>query len=121
MGINQVLSKIAKINEPTELASHKVDLALVDDFKNVFNKANNDQAKIATTLVNDLAKASNSFKENLADWQKSAVIGNQLIAKAKELGIDLPAPILNSVKASEIEIKNMPSLLSKIAQLYGLF
>jgi hypothetical protein len=48
-------------------------------------------------------------------------MGNQLIAKAKELGIDLPAPILNSVKASEIEIKNMPSLLSKIAQLYGLF
>lgn len=107
--------------EKVELASERVELALVDDFKNAFNKANNDQARIATTLVNDLAKASNSFKENLADWQKSAVMGNQLIAKAKELGIDLPAPILNSVKASEIEIKNMPSLLSKIAQLYGLF
>ena len=122
MGLKEVFSKVSAIEpQVTELASHKVDLALVDDFKNVFNKANNDQAKIATTLVNDLAKASNSFKENLADWQKSAVIGNQLIAKAKELGIDLPAPILNSVKASEIEIKNMPSLLSKIAQLYGLF
>jgi hypothetical protein len=33
MGINQVLSKIAKINEPTELASHKVELGLIDDLK----------------------------------------------------------------------------------------
>lgn len=110
-----------KIEDKTELASHKVELALMDDFKTVFNKANNDQAKIATALVGYLAKSSNDFKENLADWQKSVVIGNQLIQKSKELGIELPAPILNSVKASEIEVKNMPSLLSKIAQLYGLF
>ena len=116
----QIIADItAKVE--AKLASQKVELGLVDDFKNVFNKANNDQAKIATALVDALAKSSNSFKENLADWQKSAVMGNQLIEKAKELGIELQAPILNSVKASEIEIKNMPSVLSKISQLYGLF
>jgi hypothetical protein len=43
--------------DKVELASERVELALVDDFKNVFNKANNDQARIATTLVSDLAKA----------------------------------------------------------------
>jgi len=110
-----------KIEDKTELSSHQVELAIMDDFKTVFNKANNDQAKIATALVGYLAKSSNDFKSNLEDWRKSAVIGNQLIEKSKELGIELPAPILNSIKASEIEVKNMPSLLSKIAQLYGLF
>jgi ABC-type transporter Mla subunit MlaD len=105
----------------TELASEKIKLAAIDDFKEIFNKANNEQAKIATTLVDNLAKASNDFKGNLADWQKASVIGNQLIAKAKELGVELPAPILNSVKASEIEVKNTPSVLSNISKLYSVF
>jgi hypothetical protein len=122
MGLNEVFKKVADIeSKTTELSTHKVDLALMDDFKIVFNKANNDQAKIATALVGYLAKSSNDFKANLEDWRKSAVVGNQLIAKSKELGIELPAPIINSIKASEIEVKNMPTLLSKIAQLYGLF
>ena len=105
----------------TELASQKVELAAIDDFKEVFNKANNEQAKIATTLVDNLAKASNDFKGNLADWQKASVIGNQIILKAKELGVELPAPFLNSVKASEIEVKNTPSVLSNISKLYSVF
>lgn len=122
MGLNEVFKKVADIeSKTTELSTHKVDLALMDDFKIVFNKANNDQAKIATALVGYLAKSSNDFKANLEDWRKSAVVGNQLIAKSKELGVELPAPIINSIKASEIEVKNMPTLLSKIAQLYGLF
>ena len=114
---------IADITAKVEakLASQKVELAAIDDFKEVFNKANNEQAKIATILVDNLAKASNSFKGNLADWQKASVIGNQLIAKAKELGIELPAPILNSIKASEIEVKNTPSVLSNISKLYSVF
>jgi hypothetical protein len=107
--------------DKVELESQKFELALADDFKAIFNKANNDQAKIATRFVDALAKASNEFKANLADWNKAQLLGNQLIQQSKQIGVELPAPFLNSVKSSEIEVKKMPLLLYKIALLYKEF
>ena len=107
--------------DKTELESHKIELALADDFISIFTKANNDQAKISTALVGDLAKAGNAYKNNVADWSKASVIGNQLISRSKEIGVDLPAAVVNRIKASEIEVKKMTLLISKITKFYGEF
>lgn len=116
----QVFNKLFS-EDKVELASQKYEFALADDFIAIFTKANNEQAKISTTLVSDLAKASNSYKGNIADWSKAQTIGAQLIARSKEIGVDLPPAIINRIKASEIEVKKMTSLVGKIAQLYGEF
>lgn len=107
--------------DKVELESQKVELALADDFITVFTKANNDQAKISTALVNDLAKAANSYKGNIADWSKAQSIGSQLLVRSKEIGVELPAAIINRIKASEIEVKKMTDLIAKISKLYGEF
>jgi hypothetical protein len=108
-------------SEKVELSSDKYEFALADDFIAVFTKANNDQAKISTTLVDNLAKAANSYKGNIDDWSKASVIGSQLIARSKEIGIDLPPAIINRIKASDIEVKKMQSMIGKITQLYKEF
>ena len=46
MGVNQVLSKIAKINESTELSSHEVLLADFADIKIQLDKAEGEYKKI---------------------------------------------------------------------------
>jgi len=107
--------------EKTELESHKIELALADDFISIFTKANNEQAKISQALVDNLAKAANSYKGNIDDWSKAQVIGNQLIARSKEIGVDLPAALINRIAASGIEVKKMQAMIGKITQLYKEF
>lgn len=112
-----VFSKLNKV----ELESQKYEFALADDFIAIFTKANNEQAKISQALVDSLAKAANSYKGNIDDWSKASVIGSQLIARSKEIGVDLPPAIINRIKASDIEVKKMNALISKISQLYKEF
>ena len=107
--------------EKVELASQKFEFALADDFIAVFTKANNEQAKISQTLVDNLAKAANSYKGNIDDWSKASVIGDQLIARSKEIGIDLPPAVINRIAASKIEVKKMQAMIGKITQLYKEF
>jgi small-conductance mechanosensitive channel len=82
MGINQVLSKIAKINEPTELASHQVELGAIDDlqvkYKNIASKAPKIKDQVIR-LSNELAGVSSELKNLSADFKK-------LQGMAKELG-----------------------------------
>jgi hypothetical protein len=108
-------------NGKVELASQAYEFALADDFKNTFNKANDDQAKILTSLVDALSKAQGLLKENSSQWNKALVIGKQFSDKSKELGVQLPAAILNQIKTSEIGIKESQTYIAKISQLMSSF
>lgn len=117
---NKVFNKLFK-SDKVELESQKYEFALADDFIAIFTKANNDQAKISQTLVDNLAKAANSYKGNIDDWAKAQVIGTQLISRAKEIGVDLPPALINRIAASGIEVKKMQAMIGKITQLYKEF
>ena len=116
----QVFEKLFS-NEKVELASQKYDFALADDFNLAYNKANDDQTKILTNLVDALGKAQGLLKENASQWNKASVIGKQLIDKSKELGVTLPANILNGIKTSDIGIKESQTYVAKISQLMSSF
>ena len=117
---NKVFNKLFSEGK-VELSSEKFEFALTDDFNLAYNKANDDQTKILTNLVDALGKAQGLLKENASQWNKASVIGKQLIDKSKELGVALPANILNGVKISDVGIKESQTYIAKISQLMSSF
>ena len=115
--LKTVYSKLFK----TELASQKVQLALTDDFSSSFNKANDTDESIGQNLIKNLSKAEADYKQNLQLLQNTKKIGDDLIAKAKDLGVDLPANIINQYKTIDVMIKETQTYLSKISQMYSMF
>lgn len=115
--VKKVLGKFDK----TELGSHKIDLALVDDFETIFEKSNNQQESIGQILIKSLSKAETDYKQNLQNLQNAKKIGDDLFSKAKDLGIDLPSGIINKYKTIDVMIKENQTYLSKISQMYSMF
>ncbi len=105
----------------TELANHKVDLALTDDFDKLFNKGNDDNENIGKTLINSLSKAEDNYKQNIQVLQNAKNISEDLVSKAKDLGIELPPVVLNKIKSVDFMIKETQGYLSKITQMYSMF
>jgi hypothetical protein len=110
-----------KLFAKTELGTHNVELALTDDFKSIFDKSNSEQESIGQNLIKALSKAETDYKQNLQNLQNGKKIGDDLISKAKDLGIDLPANITNQYKTIDVMIKENQTYLSKISQMYSIF
>ena len=78
MSLNNVLGKIAKINETTELASHEVELALTDKLKVELKKYTTLVSESGKNLDNyyiairTLERAINELKGNSSDVTKIA-------------------------------------------------
>jgi hypothetical protein len=104
-----------------ELASQKIEFALADDFKTSYNKANDDQTKILSNLIDSLDKAQGLLRENASQWNKASVIGKQIIDKSKELGVEVPPTMVNAVKIADIGIKESQTYIGKISQLISSF
>jgi len=77
MSINSVLEKISKINEATELASQKVELALLDDAKNILKQVTTQATTMNKLLVN-VKKGVDSINASL---KTSNVLANKNMGK----------------------------------------
>jgi hypothetical protein len=110
-----------KLFAKTELATQKIELALTDDFDKLFNKGNDDNETIGKSLIDNLSKAEASYKQNIQILQNAKKISEDLISKAKDLGIDLPTATLNRIKSVDLLIKENQTYLSKISQMYSMF
>lgn len=115
--LKTVYSKLFK----TELASQKVELALTDDFNVLFNKANDTDESIGQSLIDSLGKAEANYKQNIQTLQNAKKVSEDLVSKAKDLGIDLPPATLNKIKSVDVMIKETQTYLSKISQMYSMF
>lgn len=91
MGLNEVFKKVAGIeSNATELASHKVELALIDDFKKLLNQTSNDYKSFnddynkfkgfQKLVINSGSKLESSLKK--LDTEYSAIV-----KQAQELGL----------------------------------
>lgn len=103
-----------------DLASHKVDLALVDDITKISNDAKKELANSNTART----KAIASIDEMMASYRQNAVLSNSAIniiadfkAKTKDLGIDIPSNIVNlekelqtNSKASQDQLKSLQNI-----------
>jgi len=116
--LNKVYSKL---NKKTELATHKVDLALVDDFETDFKKTVDQDLKIGQSLITALGKAENKYKSIINNYESVVKIGEKAQITAKELGVDLPQTFENRIDSAKAGIKEVQNLISKINQLYSYF
>jgi len=118
--LKNVVNKIAESDKKTELASQKVELALLDDLQNEYNAALKDydkQKKDAQSALSELKKIAENSKKTelkLMDWLVSF---NKAEASAKDLGLNLPSNILKAEKEvvkKMNEASTMASVINKI-------
>ena len=91
--------------DKTELATQKVELALIDDFTKFFEKAVNEDSNIGNSLINALSKAENKYKSVISDYENAIKIGEKAKASAKDLGVELPNTFKNKMASSKEGIK----------------
>ena len=112
MGINQVLGKIAKINEATELASHQVELNLITDITK-------DLDTVAASL-NSIRPALIKIEDLLIKNFKTVELANQAILKvqqaAKEIGAEAFIKELDKPKTMVKEYNNTINQVLKSIQ-----
>jgi hypothetical protein len=106
-----------KLFEKVELTSHKIDLALVDDFNKDYQKLNDVFFKVETNVVdynelaNKIASDFNSVGQVLLSANKKF---EDVLKSAKDLGIDLPAQIKNQGEALKLYAKDIDYYVTKL-------
>ena len=117
--VNKILSRLGKA-EKTELASEKVELGLVDDFKNQAKKSFGLYTK-ATRQVEALNKNANNTLAALNEAGTQLVKMNprfQDIQKAaKDLGLGLPNEFKQEMQMVKAQIKEIDAEIKRIKKL----
>ena len=103
-----------------DLASHKVDLALIDDIQKISNDAKKELANSNTART----KAIASIDEMMASYRQNAVLSNSAIniiadfkAKTRDLGIDIPSNIVNLEKELQTNSKTSQDQLKSLQNI----
>ena len=81
--LNKVFTRIAKVKE-VNLASQKVDLALIDDIEKILDKANSERRNLQTQALK-IAEKLNNLQ---SDYQTAFMKAKDAENKANELGAD---------------------------------
>ena len=108
----QILSALNEIirEAKTELKAERVELALVDDLKDLIKRGSSIEKKLAgqITSYNGLLRAGGEFKKKYAN----------LVKQAKELGVDVPTELK---KLEEIAdgFEKKGNALKKVSNLFG--
>jgi hypothetical protein len=101
----------------TELASVKVELALLDEFNKDYQKLNDVFFKAETNVVNynelsnKIASEFNSAGQVLLTATKKF---DDVLKSAKDLGIELPAQIKNQGEALKLYAKDIDYYVTKL-------
>jgi hypothetical protein len=101
----------------TELASQKVELALVDEFNKFYQNLNDLTSKAETNVVdyNSLAiKILNEFNSSGQVLLKANKSFEDILKSAKDLGIELPAQIKNQGEALKLFAKDIDYYVGKL-------
>ena len=103
--------------DKVELGKHEVELGLADDLKKLMQEALTNKNKYtaeALRAVGQIKKAKNiaiDWRTNLQDASKKL---NDVIVKAKEIGIDLPKEILSYKDVVSKGIKDSAAYVTKL-------
>lgn len=106
-----------KLFKKEELANHKVELALLDDFNKDYQKLNDVFFKAETNVVsyNELAnKISSDFNSAGQVLLTATKKFDDVLKSAKDLGIELPAQIKNQGEALKLYAKDIDYYVTKL-------
>lgn len=104
----EVFNKLFK-EEKTELATQKVELALVDDLKDLIKRGLSIEKKLSSDLqgYNGLLRAGGGFKKKYAE----------LIKMAKELGVPVPSELKRLEEIAD-GFEKKGNALKKVSNLF---
>jgi len=106
-------NKIRKQLFKTELETHKVELALVDDIVKTYNKIKSQSDALfmrARKNAQDLDFVATRSKATLKEIEKTESDVKKLVNSAKDLGIELPSE-------ASIAIRQLQAYRSELAEL----
>jgi hypothetical protein len=95
----------------------KIDMALVDELEKIYQSAISMQEKSELMIVdyNALAnKITSSLNQVGAEYLKANSIFQEVEQKAKELGVDLSAPLKNKKKIITESLKELDAYKKKL-------
>jgi len=116
MNLREQLEKEITDKVMTKLASEKVELGLIDDFKKLSNKALNtgtDAGGDINDWLNKLPKLIAALKSSQKDQKAVIDLGQKIKKQAKDLGIDLPAKIQKDIKGAEQWSDEIKTIIKK--------
>ena len=97
--MNTLQNVYDRLSDKTELAKHKVELRLVDDFNKLLKEAEGFKTKYkgdSDSLINSVKNAKMTI-QNWRDTLQSAVtLLSDISKKANELGVELPKEIISA-------------------------
>ena len=103
--------------DKVELASERVELALVDDIQKMYNAA----GKELSTANNASKKAIAAIDEVFTAYRQNAIKSNEALGKiaelkkqAKDLGLDAPANVLKFEEDLTANVKNSQAKMAAI-------
>ena len=106
-----------KLFKKEELATVKVELALLDDFNKDYQKLNDVFFKAETNVV-DYNELSNKIVSDFNSAGSVLLSANKkfedVLKSAKDLGIDLPAQIKNQGEALKLFAKDIDYYVAKL-------
>ena len=106
-----------KLFKKEELATVKVELALLDDFNKDYQKLNDVFFKAETNVV-DYNELSNKIASDFNSAGSVLLSANKkfedVLKSAKDLGIDLPAQIKNQGEALKLFAKDIDYYVAKL-------
>ena len=119
--MNNILNKIAQMErnaEEIQLASHRVELSLVDDFKKEYEKALDVQAKAENAIIdyNDLAvKIIANLNAAGQAFLKANARFQDIENMAADLGVEVSPQLKNKKQIISVAIKEIDGYVKKIS------
>lgn len=116
MNLREQIEKEITDKVMTKLASEKVELGLIDDFKKLSDKALNsgtDAGGDITDWLNKLPKLIAALKSSQKDQKAVIDLGEKIKKQAKDLGLDLPANIQKDIKGAEQWFDEIATIIKK--------
>lgn len=106
--LNKIFAEWAKDDKKTELASERVELAIIDDYNAIIDKANNFRQQ-ASVLY---SKTEGSMKSASIQMDLAVKQAEKIEKMAKDLGINSPVN-LSKVKSKATEFSKVVTFLQK--------
>jgi len=114
MNLREKIEKEITEKVMTKLASEKVELALVDDFKKTISKFNKSRLNGQNDLFEALKlskKSISSLNEARKDGENSLNQYNKILKAAKDIGINVPSEVAKAGEQTEDLLKEVDKML----------
>ena len=112
--------EVKKIGNKLFLGTQKVDLALTDDVKTIFDSAMKMFSNNTSELSKFTQKMESQFQKTADEYQKALDKFNQLEKMSKDLGIDLPNEISKLKPAIEYGLKETLKSKSNVVDILAI-